>query len=411
VPATQDVIYNRHEKKGTFPLHNYQFLLIFVIAFFIYCSSQMLSLTLPKYANEMGAGSQAVGLLAGIFAMCALCVRPVSGQIVDNENRKVMLRVVLLVMLVSVFALTLSKNYWLLVVFRGLNGLAWGVGSTLCMTIATDCFSDKNMAGGIGIYGLGQTIAQTIAPTFALPLANRFGYNNLYRINVSLILVCLLLTFLMKAADTAPKERKYSVSLKNMIHTPAILPASLTLCSSGMKSSIMAFLVIFAETMSIEGIGLYFTVQAITIFTFRPLLSKLADKLGLIKILIPCEALAITGMVLISFAGSLPSFLIAAVCMGISAGGEQPILMAECVKSAEPSKRGRASNTSYIGTDIGHFLGSNLSGLCVAYMGYRRMYLAVTVPLIVCTVVFVVLYKQRSHPFDSNSKKPAANTG
>jgi MFS family permease len=322
-------------------------------------------------------------------------MRPVSGQIVDNENRKVMLRVVLLVILVSVFALTLSKNYRLLVVFRGLNGLAWGVGSTLCMTIATDCFSDKNMAGGIGLYGLGQTIAQTVAPTFALPLANRFGYNNLYRINVALILICLLLTFLMKAADTAPKERKYSINLKNMIHTPALLPASLTLCSAGMKSSITAFLVIFAGTMNIKSIGLYFTVQAITIFTFRPILSKLADKLGLLKILIPCEALAVTGLVLISFAGSLLSFLTAAVCMGISAAGEQPVLMAECVKSAEPSKRGRASNTSYMGTDIGHFIGSNLAGLCVAFMGYRRMYLAITLPLIICTAVFVVLYKRR----------------
>jgi MFS family permease len=355
----------------------------------------MLALTLPKYANEMGATSRAVGLLAGIYAMCALCMRPFSGQIVDNEDKKLMLRIVLLVILISVFGLTLSENYWLLVIFRGLNGLAWGVGSTLCMTIATDSFSDKNMAGGIGIYGLGQTAAQTLAPMFALPLANRLGYNNLYYINVALIIICLLLTFFITSGKNEKKQRKYSISLKNMIHFPAILPASLTMCSSMARSAIVAFLVIFSGTMNIANIGFYFTIQAVSVFVGRSFLSRLADKYGLLKILIPCEILAVIGLVIISQAASLPPLLIAAVFMGISLGGEHPMLMAECVKSADSSKRGRASNTSYVGTDIGQFFGSNIAGFMVAYLGYRNMYLVNVLPIIVCTVIFVVLFIRR----------------
>jgi ABC-type transport system substrate-binding protein/nitrate/nitrite transporter NarK len=328
------------------PLKNNAFILIFIIAFLNYNSSQMLSLTLPKFANEMGASAQAVGLLAGIFAMCALIMRPISGQIVDNENRLVLLRIVLSVMLVSVFGLTLSNQYWMLLVFRGLNGLGWGVGSTLCMTIATDCFSTKTMATGIGIYGLGQTMAQTLAPMFALPISLKYGYNTLYYINVALLIICLILTLFMKLDSTPPKMKSYSINIKNMIYFPAISPAILTMCNAIAKSSVTAFLVIFAGTMDVKNIGLYFTIQAATIFVFRPLVSNMADRLGTLKVLIPCEIINVIALIIISISRSLPMFLFAAVLMGISIAGEQPILMAECVKTADRSKRGSASNTS-----------------------------------------------------------------
>ena len=374
---------------------NRQFILIFIIAFLIYSSSNMLSLTLPKFANEMGATSQMVGTLAGIFATCALLMRPVSGQIVDNEDKKITLRICLLVLLVSVFGLTQSSNYYLLLFFRGLNGLAWGVGSTLCMTIATGCFSGSNMASGIGIYGLGQSLAQTIAPMFALPIAKALGYNGLYWVNVCLMVSCLLLTFLMKFPPREKRERHYSFNIRKMLCFPAFLPASMTLCNSIAKSSILAFLVIYTGTMGIENIGIYFSVQAAVIFICRPLVSKLADSVGTLKILIPCEILTVAGLIIISRSGSITGFIIAAVIMGIAVGGEQPILMGECVKSVPPAQRGSASNTSYIGTDVGNIIGSNLAGFLVTVIGYKLMYVSFTLPVIACTLVFIMIHTRK----------------
>lgn len=244
-------------------LMNKQFILIFIIAFFIYSSSQMLTTTLPKFADELGATSQAIGLLSGIYAMAALLIRPFSGQLVDNEKKLVLLRLVLFVILISVFGLTIAHSYWLLVVLRGLNGFAWGVGSTLCMTIAVGCFDTANMAFGIGIYGLGQTLAQTIAPPFGLSISGIYGYNSLYRVNVGIILICLALTFFMKFKNTDHGKKKYTLNLKEMICIPAILPSSLTMCNSISRSSIAAFLVIYAGKMDISNIGLFFYISSI----------------------------------------------------------------------------------------------------------------------------------------------------
>lgn len=379
-------------------IFNKMFVVIMVIAFFNYNSSTMLSITLPKYANELGASAQAVGLLAGIFAMCALLMRPFSGQIVDNENKLVMLRVCLSVILVSLFGLTVSDKYWMLLVFRGLNGFAWGVGSTLMMTLASSCFSATNMATGIGIYGIGQTLARTVAPMFAFPFANRFGYNNLYYVNVALMTICLLLTFFLKIEYKPPQKRKYSIKLKDIVYFPAILPASVILCNSITKGSINAFLVIYALDIGIENIGIYFTIQAITVFAFRPLVSWLSDRFGTLKVLIPCELCIIVAMLVISSAHSILYFIVASILMGLALAGEQPILMAECVKYAPSEKRGSASNTSYIGVDVGVFIGSNIAGFLVAYAGYKKMFLGMSIPVAFATILYYMLVsKRRKH--------------
>ena len=120
---------------------NRPFWSVFFIAFLIYFSNNMLAQTLPKYAYDLGASSQLIGVLAGAFAVCALLMRPISGQLVDNENRLFLLRVTIGIILVAVTGLVFSHEVWLFILFRGLNGIGWGIGSVLCMTLASGCFT------------------------------------------------------------------------------------------------------------------------------------------------------------------------------------------------------------------------------------------------------------------------------
>jgi hypothetical protein len=45
------------------------------------------------------------------------------------------------------------------------------------------------MTGGIRIYGMAQITDPIIIPLFALPLASKIGYNNLYYINAVLMAI------------------------------------------------------------------------------------------------------------------------------------------------------------------------------------------------------------------------------
>ena len=377
------------DKKSIF--RNKQFIAIFIIAFLVYFSNGMLSQTLPKYAYALGSTSQVIGLLSGIFATCALLMRPVSGQMVDNENKKLLLRVTIGIILVSVTGLTFSRQVWLLILFRGLNGLGWGIGSTLCMTIASSCFPKESLGMGIGIYGLGQTIAQAFSPMIALQVVQYYSFNFLYRFNVIICMIAFILTYFIKIEEPFRKERKYSVNIKEIVCFPAIPPAMMTLCNSIAQASITSFLVIFAESLSIMEIGIFFTVQACTVFIARPFIGKMTDKHGLLRVLIPCESSLVMGLIIIFFANSIWFFIIAAILIGTGTAGAQPALMSECMRRAPIDQRGRASNTSYIGTDIGVTVGSNLAGFVVTFVGYRNLYLLFTLPIIISTAVYAFL--------------------
>ncbi len=374
---------------------NPQFIMIFIIATVIYCTMQMLATTLPKFADDMGATAQAIGLLSGIFALCALFMRPVSGQIVDNEDKLVLLRVVLVFQIVALSGLSFSNKYWMLLLFRGLSGLSWGIGSTLCMTIATNCFTNNNMTTGVGIYGLGQILAQTIGPLIGLSIAEKFGYQNLYFLNTVLMILCMILTLLLRIDNQQASDKKYSVNIKDIVCFNALPPAILTMCNTIAKSAITAFLIIYADMLNVQNIGIFFTIQALVIFLTRPFIARLSDKGGFLKMLIPCEILLVVGLLVIAFSRNISMFILAAVLTGVSSSGEQPMLMAECVRNTDPLKRGSANNTNYIGIDVGMFLGSNLAGVLVAYLGYTKMFLLSTIPVIICTIIFIYLYIAR----------------
>ncbi len=374
------------------------FAMIFVIAFFVYCSNQMINTTISKFAHYMGASASMIGMVSGSFAMMALVMRPFSGQAVDNLNKKYLLTGALSVILVATIGLSFANEVYLLVVFRGLNGLGWGIGSTLCMTLATSSFPKERMTTGIGIYSLGQTMAQAIAPSIGLQIVAKTSFNSLYRYNVMLMVIAVTLSFFIKIDEPAKNTKgfKFSFDVTKMIAVSAIMPASMTLCNGLATSSISAFLVLYAESLGVGNVGFYFTIQAFTLLACRPIISMLADKFGTNKVLIPCEILQIVALITIYSAQGTFDFVLAALFMGIATSGTQPTLMGLCVNSVEPEKRGIASNTSYVGTDIGAFVGANLAGFIVSMVGYRYTFIIEIIPILLCLTVYMFYIKK--HP-------------
>jgi MFS family permease len=377
-------------------LRNKQFWSIFSIAFLIYFSNNMLAQTLPKYAYDLGASAQIIGVLAGAFAVCALMLRPVSGQLVDNENQLLLLRVTIGIILLSVTGLVFSQKVGLLILFRGINGLGWGIGSTLCMTIASGCFTRKKLGSGIGIYGLGQTIAQATAPMIGLNVAAVYGYNFLYQFNVVICAIAFILTYFIVVDTKRHRAHKYSVKISAMIAFPALPPAVMIMANSIAQSSITAFLVIYATSMQITQIGVYFTVQAVTVLCTRPFWGKLTDTYGSYRIILPCEILIALGLFVIYQAAELWQFLVAAVLVGVGTAGDQPALMSECIRRVPSEERGRASNTNFLGIDLGWFIGSNLAGFVVSLVGYQDLYLIFILPVVLATIFYMLMQKNNT---------------
>jgi len=370
------------------------FTAVFIVSFFVYCSNQMVGATISKFADYLGATSSLVGTVVGSFQMAALFIRPISGQLVDNANKKNLLSISMFIILLSTIGLLFTHTAFLLIVFRGLNGLGWGLGSTLLMTLATGYFPKERINTGIGIYSMGQTIAQAIAPSIALSIVAWKGYNYLYRYNVLLMIIAFFLTFILKIDTTKNTHYHYTVRFSDFFAKEASMPALLQFCNQIANAAITAFLILYAESIGILNIGFYFTLRAIVLFACRPVISWLADRLGTNKILIPCEILQILSFIALVLADAPVYFWISAVLMGISTSGTAPALMSLCISCVPEHQRGKASNTNYLVTDLGGFLGSNVAGIIAGMVGYRKLFGIYIIPCIICLLLYLFFLKK-----------------
>lgn len=374
---------------------NLAFSVMLITSFLLYFIIQTSNLTLPIYADRLGATTQVVGLVSGIHGFAALLSRPISGQLADKENRVMLLRLVIISMLLSTFLVTIETGYYMLMISRFLLGFSWGVGSTTCLTMVSGFVPKHRLAFGIGIYGMGHTLAQCIAPAVSLPLSESIGYTLLYKYCCILLIGCFAFTFLLKKEYHQSIKSKCTINLKGMVCLSAAPAAFVNLCNWCAKITITTFLAIYSETLNIGGIAFYFTIQAFVLFVAAPFMSRLVDKLGAIKILIPCQILEFSSLLVVAYSSSIIPIYIAAVISGLGMAGEQPALMSESTRYAEETDRGRASNTYYIGTDLGVIIGSYFSGVLVNLWGYGEMFAIMSLFPLVGLAVFCVVNRAK----------------
>src|SRR5690606_27008738 len=101
---------------------------------------------------------------------------------------------------------------------------------------------------------------------------------------------------------------------------------------------------------------------------------------------------------LISLARSLPMFLLAGAVSAFGYGICQPLIQTLSMKMVSSDRRGVASNTNFIGVDIGFFTMPVIGGWIVDLMrglgtgdvaAYAVMYAGMTVPIGLALLIFV----------------------
>ena len=372
---------------------NYQqFTIISIIAFVIYLSNQMVSTTISKYANSMQATPQIIGLIVGVFGVMALFTRPFAGQVVDKKNNKVLMFMCISILLLSNICLIIAKNEFYLLLSRAFNGFGWGFGSTLCVTTACNALPKENMASGIAIYSLAQTLAQVLGPYLAVKIIELLSYKNLYYITTVLMMVAFMLTFIFKTDMKGKKDTKYSLSIKEMFAFDVIIPALISVSNSMENAAVTAFILLYADSLGVKNVSYFFSLQAFTILAVRPLMSKIVTNRNINSVIVISEIIIIAGLVNLFFAKSLIYFIFSAILFGIGRAGSQPYIISLCVNLVSTDERGKATNTNYAGYDIGQFMGANFAGFIAERFGYKYIFLFVTMPMIMALFIFVRTY-------------------
>ncbi len=369
------------------------------------------------YATFMGAVPVVMGLLTGMFFGISLLLKPITGPVMTKVDKRLLMIIVFAIGGVSNLGYALFHSIPMFVFFRIINGIQYGFVGGLIMTLASDNLPKEKMASGMGLYGIGGAVGAAVGPSIGhwlyelgTQLKNEdFGYTMIF-LFAALMLFLAVIPSMILHPDRKTKEQVASTGVwyKNIVTIHA-LPTAIVLFFVILAYAIYnSYIFNLGEERGFENISLFYTLMAGTLVLSRPMSGWLADRLGPARVIIPSLLMFTASFLIVGFSKSFGGVLVGGVLAALGIGSSQPTIQAMSMQSVVPLKRSVASNTIYIGIDLGFFLGPLIGSVIYAHTNYAFMFRVMSVPVaiaLVCFIIVLPIYKRRVAELERLSQK------
>jgi MFS family permease len=375
-----------------------RFAVLFALNLVITMAQFMTLALIPKLADSLGATAVVVGIVTGVFAVTALAVRPAVGWATLKARYHHLLVATVVVIAIAFVLYAFTPSVPVLIAARLLHGAAMGFLAPVTLAMASDALPPARMAQGIAIFSLGQAVSTAAGPAAGLWILATAGYRVAFLAGAGALLAAAVAASFLRSPRPEPVVGR-RFGLTSFIAVEAIVPAVIMFCLAGAFSGVNSFIVLYGEARGVEQIGLFFAAYAVFIVLSRPFAGLLADRHGLGAVVIPGMVLFAVSLVIISQVSTLTGFLIAGAISALGYGICQPAIQTLSLTSVDRARSGVASNTHYVGVDLGYLIGPVIAGGMVTTAigdgaatsaAYSGMYLALTVPIALGLLVFLL---------------------
>lgn len=358
--------------KEPLSLWSRDFILICIHNIIVFVCYQMLISTVPIYVNELGGSDAVVGLATACFMVAALLMRPWVGRGLDLYGRTGIWFTGAVIFALLGMVYNWAVTIPLLMVCRAVHGASWSVVTTASATAATDLIPPARRGEGMGFFGLGNNVGMAIGPALGFVIIAASGFGALFWSSAALSLLALLLIFAIRLPCI---NEDHSGAAPAFWEPTALKPSLLMFFAAFIYSGVLTFIALYSAELGLSDPWYFFTVYAVTIILIRPLAGFLFDRCGQQAVIAPGFLLLGTGMIILSCATGLTSFLLAAILTGMGFGTLHPSLQALAVAVCAPNRRGAAQATFAVAFDIGMGGGALALGLVARFGGYSGAYL------------------------------------
>ncbi len=378
----------KYEKQSKLFTKNYNLLIL--VSLITSLGFSMITSLISSYAVSLGAGLSAAGVLAGIFSIAALIIRPFGGYATDILSKKNMCVFSTILICIAMIGYALSPGIKTMLAIRVLHGVAFGISGTANMALVCERIPKERMAEGLGYYGLGQVLSQIIGPNIGIAVKNQFGYETLFFIIAAMTVLAIVVLLFVQNENNKEKKAIKKFSFRDLIAKECIVYALVAGMFSLGNGIVNSFLVLVGEERNIIGIALFFSVNAGVLFLLRLMVGKIVDRKSLSLIVNVSLITSAVSMMMIGKGSVLWIFLFAAVLKAVGQGSGQISLQSACIKKVDARKVGIATSTYYIGADIGQGLGPIIGGKISAMFDYRTMFYCAAALILLVMVLFNV---------------------
>ena len=399
------------------------FIVLCLANFLCWISYYTVSPVLTNYMTSLGAGMTAAGIAGGLFAFTSVFMRPVSGMLSDRFDRKHLLIISACLMAVTQLMYSVIPNPAAVLLFRGLQGLAFAVNATSSTLMVDDLVPRKRVGEALGYFGLMFVFATLIGPNLGILISGHFGYRPVLLLSALMLVLSAAASALIPARpaelvaalerERMASEAAGNESKKEYAAEGSGIPRKGTLLQSLFERKVMdmalmfftltvisgatdAFIVPFCEEKGIPGAGMFFTVFSIALIVLRFVIGGRLDRWTARRIMIPAFIAGIACVWLIGGAAGIIPVLAAAVLKAYEQATAQPALQAEAIKAVPESRKGAALGTISVGGDLGQAMGSMVSGALAGALGYRTMFFVSGLPMVVALIWFMGFSRYRS---------------
>jgi predicted MFS family arabinose efflux permease len=353
----------------------------------------MMHPTIPLFITGMGGTKTQVGVVAMSFSIAAIVTRFFAPIILQKFGKRRMLRIGFAVTLIVTFACGFAESIPLILVFRALQGVAFGFISTLTTTLAADLLPDARRGEGIGYFGMGITAVTAISPALGIFIVNTSTFFVMFlTASIGQLLSVGMLAFfrppaeVMAAPAGAPK-----LSLKNSFFEPALLlQCVLLIFMGGARSAEQNYISLLAEEHAIIGLSWYFILQTGVSFVAKFFTGRLYDAKGPAWSIIPGGASWIIAFALMSVSHTIGMLLIAGIFSGFGMGMLLPAMQTWCISRVPAERRSVASALYFNFYDIGIGIGAIILGALFEGYGAANAFRAASASMVVFTAICLI---------------------
>ncbi|HHU6749975.1 TPA: MFS transporter [Staphylococcus pseudintermedius] len=371
----------------------------FLVSFFVYFAMYLLIVVIAQYAiQRYNVSTGVAGLITGIFIVGALIGRFIGGRYIHEVGPKRLLMIGLVLFIITQCFYFIEGSLTFLFMTRFFNGVALAVATTATGTIVPLIAPIERRGVAISLFSLSLVIGAAIGPFLGLYLAGLYPTFVLF--TVCLVVAILAFVFALflkvnvKMAEQQSEPQGFHIS--QFISVPAI-PIALVVLICGLGyASVLSFLQLYAVEIDLTAVAsYYFIFYAITSVLTRPLVGRILDRFHENWVAYPALVIFGVGILILAMAHSGWAMLLSGALVGIGYGSMTAVGNVVAVKVSREDQVGLATSTFFIGLDVGVGFGPALLGMILPTIGYRMMYVAIGVILLLCIILYAFIHGRR----------------
>jgi MFS family permease len=377
------------------------------MAFFTYVG--MLVPIVPTFVDEeLGAGEIGVGLCLAVFALAAICARPLIGRLVARYGRRTMMIAgSLLAGLAGVLCST-AHSLWTLLLLRGVAGIGEAALFVAAATLVADLSPPHRRAEAASYFSVAVFFGLGIGPIIGdAVLRGGQDYARAFLIAGCFAWLAALLSLLVPATVEVhvseggrplPERRGW----ERIMHPAAVGPGLVLACGIAGFAVFTAFLPQWSKEIGFAGSGGLFAFYSVVCLLLRLIGAKWLERLGVRNaalIAFSSLSLALAGMAAFPDAWAL---WMAAGLVGFASAFLYPSLMALTVNRADERERPQAISSFTMFFEVGNITGGVVFGLIAQLASLRAAFGSAVV---LCGVGAWLLVS-RVVPIDARHRSP-----